>query len=257
MAVTICCPSYKRPKVETLDMYPSTRVYVAESEYEAYVEANPEGSDIVAVPDSVQGNLCRIRNYMLDTEFGEGADGVVIIDDDMQAICRHESVDAEFGKYGYQRHILDEAELLDFVCEGMAICDEWGYKFWGMNCVLDPKAYNQYSPFSTTKYIGGPFQAHLPNGIRYDESLPLKEDYDMTLQHLHEYGGALRFNAYYYMCKQAEQEGGCAAYRNIKREKEQFDRLQRKWGSTIIRQDGTSRRGFDFNPIMKTPIKGI
>lgn len=56
------------------------------------------------------------------------------------------------------------------------------------------------------------------NDIRYDEELPLKEDYDMTLQHFHKWGGALRFNAYYYMCKQAQQKGGCATYRNIKEE---------------------------------------
>lgn len=257
MAVTICCPSYRRPKVETLEAYPHTRVYVAEGELQEYLEANPEGSDIVAVPNEVQGNLCRVRNYILDTEFENGADGVLIIDDDMQAICRHESVEAEHGRFGYARHVLDEAELHQFVAEGMALCEEWGYKFWGVNCVLDPKAYNQYSPFSTTKYIGGPFQAHLPNEIRYDEALPLKEDYDITLQHLRENGGVLRFNAYYYVCKQAEQEGGCASYRNVKREKEQFELLQRKWGSKIIRQDCGSKRGYDFNPIMKTPIKGI
>lgn len=253
MNLTIACPSYLRPKVETLDRYPHTRVYVAESEFSDYVSANRKGSDIVAVPDSVQGNLCRVRNYILDTEFDGGADGVLIIDDDMNAICRHE----QRGTFGYERHELDEAELYAFIEQGFILCEEWGYKFWGVNCVLDPKAYRQQAPFNTTKYIGGPFQAHLKNDIRYDERLPLKEDYDITLQHQKRYGGGLRFNAYYYICKQAEQDGGCATYRNIQEEKRQFDLLQKKWGDKIIRLDKASKRGYDFNPIIKSPIKGV
>lgn len=185
MKTTICCPSYKRPVVETLRRYPRTRVYVADSELDDYISANPEGSDIVAVPDEVQGNLCRVRNYILDTEFESGTDAVIIIDDDMDMICRHEQV----GDFGYERHILDMDELEWFAEHGSMLCMEWGYRFWGVNCVLDPKAYFQQRPFNTTKYIGGPFQAHLNNRIRYDERLPLKEDYDMTLQHLHEWGG--------------------------------------------------------------------
>lgn len=70
-------------------------------------------------------------------------------------------------------------------------------------------------------------------------------------------GGVLRFNAYYYICKQAEQIGGCATYRNVGAEKRQFELLQRKWGSDIIKMDRSSKRGFDFNPIMKSPIKGV
>lgn len=136
------------------------------------------------------------------------------------------------------------------------LCYEWGYRFFGVNCVADPKAYTQQTPFNTTKYIGGPFQGHVNNQIRYDERLPLKEDYDITLQHFREWGGALRFNAYYYVCEQAKQTGGCSTYRNVESEKRQFELLQRKWGSGIIKKDKKSKRGFDFNPVMKSPIKG-
>lgn len=33
--------------------------------------------------------------------------------------------------------------------------------------------------------------------------------------------------------------------------------LQKKWGSNIIKRDNKSKRGFDFNPILKTPLKGV
>lgn len=255
LVFSICIPSYKRPEVKTLRRYPHCRVFVAENEYEAYTEAN-NSADIVAVPDEVQGNLCRVRNYILDQEFARGMDGVLILDDDIDAIAHYRSVEAEHGLHGYEQELLDEDSLSAFVGHGMALCYEWGYKLWGVNCLFDCKAYRQFTPFNTTRYIGGPFQAHINNPIRYDERLPLKEDYDITLQHLHEYGGALRFNAYHYLAKQSEQAGGCAQYRNLKKEREQFELLQKKWGSDIIRQDTRSKKSFDYNPVLVSPIKG-
>ena len=116
----------------------------------------------------------------------------------------------------------------------------------------------EYTPLAFTAYIGGPFQVHLKESeLRYDEDLPLKEDYDMTLQHLWKYGGCLRVNYAHYDVKQAEQEGGCATYRNLEREKEQFWALMKKWGKDVIRRDKSSSRSFDFNPVMRSPIKGV
>ena len=51
--------------------------------------------------------------------------------------------------------------------------------------------------------------------------------------------------------------GGCAVVRNIEKEKEQFLLLQNKWDGKIIKKDITSKRQYDINPIMKSPIKGI
>ena len=51
--------------------------------------------------------------------------------------------------------------------------------------------------------------------------------------------------------------------RNRKREQEQFELLQKKWGSNIVREDKSNKgqtkkvKVFDYNPIIKVPIKGI
>lgn len=254
MRVSLTAPSYRRPRVETLDVFPGCRVYVAESELEDYVAANRPGSDIVAVPDRVQGNLCRVRNHILDTEFSQGADAVCIIDDDMRGVFRWE----RDGDYGYDQRWLDETELREMLGHFSALCLEWGYRFWGLNPgMTDAQSYQQQRPFNTVKYIGGPFQVHLRNPLRYDERLNLKEDHDMVMQHLKRYRGALRLNMYSYQCKQAEQTGGCANQRNTDEERRQFELLQRKWGRSIFRADRKSKRSFDFNPIMKSPIKGV
>ena len=51
-------------------------------------------------------------------------------------------------------------------------------------------------------------------------------------------------------------KGGCADYRTMEREKDQFDLLQKKWGSNIVRKDKLSK-GVDINPIVKIPIRGV
>lgn len=218
---------------------------VRESEYEEYKK---NGNNIITCPDSIQGNIARVRNWILDN-FKSEADCIVMIDDD----CRGINIWQE------QKARKLEPEQLTEACEAWAsLCMEWGFYYWGMNSVFDKGAYGEYAPFSTLQFIGGPFCAHLTTStIRYDEMLPLKEDYDITLQHIKKHGGCLRVNYAHYDVKQAEQEGGCAAYRNIEKEKQQFFALQKKWGKDIVTRDNKSKRKFDFNPVLKVPIKGI
>lgn len=246
MKVKFFAPSYKRPEKSITQIhYPDVKIVVRESEAEEY-RAN--GNDIVVCPDSAQGNLCRVRNWILDNLYDD-ADCIVIIDDDCSYI----------GRWEEQSQIKFNMNDLEEFSENIAnITKEMGFHFWGLNCVTDKGAYREYTPFGTLQYIGGPFQAHLKTSeVRYDEELPLKEDYDITLQHIHKYGGCLRVNFAHYNVKQAEQEGGCATYRNLDKEKQQFFALQRKWGKDVIKRDKQSKRSFDFNPIMKTPIKGV
>ncbi len=246
MRVKFYAPSYKRSEKSITQInYPFVKLVVKEDEADQYRE---NGNDIVVCPNEAQGNLCRVRNWILDNLFDD-ADCLVLVDDDCRMI----------GRWENQKNIKFNPEELEEFCEINAqLCQDLGFKFWGLNCVTDKGAYREYTPFGFTQYIGGPFQAHLKGSeIRYDLNLPLKEDYDITLQHCLEYGGALRINYAHYDVKQAEQTGGCATYRNLAKEKEQFFALQRKWGKDIIKRDQSSKKSFDFNPVMKVPIKGI
>ena len=244
MKIGYFAPSYKRPQKSTTQiLYPFVKLVVKEDEAEKY-KANR--NDIIVAPNDKQGNLCRIRNWILDTYLDQ-YDAIVLLDDDNNGIGRFEN--QKWNEF-------NENELEEF-CEEMTIlCKDYNFYFWGINCIPDKGAYREHTPFATNAYIGGPFQVWLKgNDLRYDENLPLKEDYDITLQNHLKYKGALRVNFASYKNKQSEQVGGCASYRNLEREKEQFYRLQRKWGSNIIKQDNSSRRSFDYNPIMKTFLK--
>lgn len=257
MNISVCCPSYRRSYVETLEYLPFCRVYVDGSEYEDYVKSNPEGSNIIRCQDGVQGNLCRVRNYILDQEFGSGMDVVLIIDDDLKGVYFWEKKKAK---------LVTKEMFIPFLEKYSLQTMEIGAYFWGINLNMDKQVYREYTPFSTISYIGGPFQCFIRGGvIRYDEKLPLKEDYDMTLQQLNRYRVVFRVNKYYYVAKQSEQKGGCASYRNIEREIEQLEALQKKWGSKIVKIDSSNRshnlkkkkKTIDYNPIIHVPIKGV
>lgn len=235
-------PTYKRAKgVFTQSNLPFVKYVVAEFEAEDYLR---EGHDCWIVPDSAQGNLCRIRNYILDNA---DTDQIVLVDDDMTGIAR-------WDKQKQKR--LEPDEVLEFCEMAFNMADDFDIRYWGLNCLPDKGAYREYTPFAFKAYIGGPFQAFNRLDLRYDEALPLKEDYDLSLQVLNKYRRALRFNAYHYIVKQHTNTGGCADYRTLAREKEQMQMLIRKWGSKIVQEDKSSK-GYDINPVIKVPIGGV
>ena len=255
MNIVICVPSYKRPEnVEVLSYLPSAKIYVSESEYPEYKKHNPD-ANIVAVPDEFQGNVCRIRNKILDEEKGNA---VCIVDDDLQFLGYFENREV---------HKLEtEKDVMDFLYSYTVLSLDMGVKLWGINVNPGKQNYREYTPFSLTSYIGSPFSVHVDSDLRYDERFSLKEDYDLTLQHLNKYRKVLRVNKYFYQVRQMEQEGGCASYRNLDKETKQLQDLQKKWGTKIVKWDSliSSRshstrkiRRIDVNPIIQVPIKGI
>ncbi|GHU69980.1 hypothetical protein FACS1894184_14810 [Clostridia bacterium] len=261
MKISINCPSYKRPKVETLKYLPFCKVWVCETEAEEYRKANPH-ANIVECTKGIQGNLCRIRNHILKTEFDNGYDVVLIIDDDMSEVSYFE----EENGFAYNNKVVKTDDFIEFIFKHSIMAMDIGAYLWGININQDKQPYKLYTPISTVSYIGGPFQCFIKgNDCFYDETLPLKEDYDMTLQQLNKHRVVLRFNKFHYICKQAKQKGGCAAYRTHDEEQKQLDLLIKKWGSDIVKRDKQDRNhklvkvktNKDFNPVIRVPIKGV
>lgn len=253
MKVSINIPSYKRPKVKTLSYIPYARVWVAESEADEYKKENP-GAEIVSMPDQVQGNIARVRNYILDHC---DDDAVCIMDDDYSGLFYWENK---------KKHLVTAEMMIPFIKKYTIVAKEWGSRMWGVNVNDDKQVYRTFLPFSTINFVGAPFGVFLPeNELRYDERLPLKEDYDMTLQQLNKYRVLLRLNKFFYEVKQSEQTGGCAQMRNFHKEMQQVNLLKKKWGSDIVKFDHNNRshnlkkkkEKFDFNPLIKVPIKGV
>ena len=247
---TIFCPSFGRAKTATTQKYlPSSTYVVAESEEAAYQEA---GCVTVSCPDEVQGNPARVRNWIMDNA---EAPHLLIMDDDIRWISRWEE---------QKERRLTPEEALEFIEHGFSMAEQMGVRMWGVAPQRDKGSYMEYTPLNLTKYIGSPFHGHLDNPLRYDEELPLKSDYDMSLQVLNRYRRVLRFNAYY-IVRKASLRGGCSTLRTKSRELQQFRRLQQKWGRRIVRRDRgenkeKTRRAekiTDTNPLLSVPIAGV
>lgn len=257
MQIAICSLSYKREKVKSFNFFGNLlKVFVCETEIKKYQENNPEYKDnFIAMPKGVQGNVSRVRNYILDYILKD-FDVCCIVDDDISYIGYYE---------GKKIHKLSKDEILPFIEKYSILCKDFGYYLWGVNLNSDKQCYREYTPFSTVSPILGPFSCHLKgSAVRYDEALPLKEDYDLAISHLNKYRGILRVNKYHYVCEQSTIAGGCSAYINVEREKQQLEALQTKWGSNIVKIDtndrshnGVTRKVLDYNPIIKCPIAGV
>jgi len=248
MNLEILSPSYRRAdSATTQDYLPACTYVVAKSENRAYRKT---GKTTIVVPDNVQGNVSRVRNWILDR-----FNPVLILDDDIR----------RFGRWNEQQNIkLDTDDAMQFIEHAFNFARQLGTRMWGLNLLPDKAAYREYTPFAFRSVVLGPVQGFINMDLGYDESLPLKEDYDLSLQVLNKYRRTLRFNMYHYVCGQHTNVGGCAAYRTMDRERKQFLRLQKKWGSAIVKIDTQAgqvnqrkRTNWDLNPVVQAPISGV
>lgn len=86
-------------------------------------------------------------------------------------------------------------------------------------------------------------------GVRYDLVLPLKEDYDLCLQHLVTFGGWLRDDGVLCAFAQRSARGGCADVRTPARERQAVRYLLAKWPGLV---DVHPRRG-DTEVMLRVP----
>lgn len=259
MKISINTPSYKKSgDVDILDYLPMTRMFVCETEVDAYRKNYPDAEYIV-MPKGVQGNIARVRNYIISHEFDRGIDAACMVDDDLRRVAYFEDC---------KRIRIAGDEFEAWVEKYSMIADEMGVKLWGVNLNCDKQSYRENTPFSFVSVVLGPFMVHLNNPLRYDERFFLKDDYDISLQHINKYRRVLRLNKFYYMAKLSGsgtgQVGGTSGARSVQREQDQIRLLQSKWGDQIVKFDGVERnhmmvkkRTFDINPVIRIPIKGV
>jgi len=245
----IYSPSYKRATgLKTHKLFPSVIYCIDQKEKEEYEK---QGVNLEILPDGIQGNISRVRNYIKDELI---KDKGLIIDDDIEAIKIWSTKNAN----PYPINIEDIEEFFEMAFN---MCEEADCKLWGVNIVGDKGSYREYTPISFTNWISGSLMGFINNECEFDERIPLKEDIDFSLQTLNRYRKLLRFNNVHLIKKDHGNKGGCADYRTVAREKEQFEIFQQKWGNKIVKQDttqkGKRKKVFDINPIIKVPIKGV
>jgi hypothetical protein len=208
-----------------------------ESEVQKYREYH---EDVLGVPDEIKG-ITKTRNWILDNA---KEDWHIQVDDD--ALSFH------MFELGKMVTFTDPERINRILANQFLMTEEWGLKVWGLSLAADYKFYREYTPFSTQGVIGANIIGIINNPLRFDERLKVKEDYDFAMQHIAEYGGALRFMKYGIDVIHLTNEGGCVSYRTKDVEMQAYEVLLAKWGSKVVKlQDN---KNFVR---MRSPRKGV
>ena len=174
-------PSFKRSNgVKTHKILSDVIYVVGESEKQEYED---HGYNVQSIPDEINGNIARVRNYIKDNFI---KDKGVMIDDDIEDVRRWNYKDDKF--------VAESINLQEFIEKSFVLCEEWDCRLFGVNIVGDKGSYREYSPFSLNSWISVSFMGFLNNECSFDERIPLKEDLDMSVQVLNKYRRLLRFN---------------------------------------------------------------
>ena len=236
----VVIPSYKRPeKVLTRYVFPYATIVVSESEEDEYRKNYIDPIEVL--PDKVQGNISRVRNWILDNIED---DDIVMVDDDL--------VGFGYFEKGEEHIVSDPLMLEEFMRNGFEISEDLGVHLWGVNLQSDPKFYREYTPISFLSPVLACFTAHRKPELRYDESLSLNEDYDFFLRNISRYHKCLRFNKWHYKVIHFTNEGGVNSYRTMDLEKRQSEIMIKRWGN-IVRYNFNK----SVNPVLHVPIKGV
>lgn len=187
--------------------------YVNTGEYEAYEAA---GAHVV---NECGTNICQARNEAIKDADIMGWPCIQISDDlrNMKSIY----IDVD----GKRKTTFESVKN---------ICNELLHMMWAHSCLYggvavsnNPLNYNG-EDFSTDKLIVNDFICLMPGAGLFDETLALKEDYDMSIRHLLG-AGVLRLNNVLCDFPHRQNKGGANTYRDDSTEGEATRKLIAKW----------------------------
>lgn len=220
----IAIPSKGRAGITTSDkVLPSGVLYVPESELHQYQRTNPCA---VGVPGSVKG-ITKTRNWILEnTESGR----VVFIDDDVK-VCGFTKLYAENAK---QRKLSGERAWIGEFEKLFDITEQLGWKIWGIKTESALRSIYPYKPFNFRSYVTASCMGIVNDGdVRFDEDFPVKEDYEICLRHIKQYGGILAARYMHWQNEHWITDGGCKDYRTRTMEADCINRLVKKYPGMV------------------------
>lgn len=249
--INIIIPSYSRSHgLRGIEYFPMAMYCVPQSQVEEYAKVVGI-KRIIACPDSEDGNYCRKRNWILRNI----PKPLIMIDDDVAFLQYWD----DRGD-GYLKEKFPQGLVPSLFEHMVQLAKDWGVHMFGVAQNGDDRSFKEFMPFSLTKIICGPFQGHVDDhGLFYDESMPSKDDYDMSLQQLNKFKKILRFNKFSYDCEHGDNSGGLVSYRTQEKEIEWCKAIMVKWGKDIITYRIPPRNKTDLLNAKKVtvPIKGV
>lgn len=206
--------------------------FVPESEVHQYKNIK----NIVGVPNNVHG-ITQTRNWILKNT---NERDVVFIDDDAKNVGY-----TKLLEYSSQKiDIKDEGFWVEQFLLAFDLCEQMGYKMWGVKTENATRSVYPYKPILTRTYLTASCMGMINDGEFYfDETYKVKEDYEICLRHIKKYGGVLGIRYLHWENEHWITDGGCKDYRTISIEKEAIRKLHYQYPNMIRK---AKRKGNKF-----------
>jgi len=178
-------------------------LFVPESEAEDY--RRYAKCSVVEVPNDVKG-ITKTRNWILKNTDERR---VVMIDDDVknQGWIKLYEHNVKHKKLKQQEWLFEFERLFDVV-------EDLGWRIFGVKTESALRSVYPYKPILFSSYITASCMGIINDKeYLFDESFPVKEDYEICLRHLEEFGGIVAARYLYWENSHWGDDGGCKAYR--------------------------------------------
>jgi hypothetical protein len=222
----------------TPKLLPSAVVCVPKSQLADYTKVLPRAR-VITHPDCVKGLTPKL-NWIFDSFAGED---LVFVDDDIVSVQRC------FVEPGEPSTIRDPQLIEAIVRNTLILARDVGAYYFGWEASNGAlRYYTGLKPIMLTGYINGcamGFRAG--HGLRFDERVVAKNDYDMAAQNAWKHRRCVKDCRYTFVQKETfTGRGGQAAYRTSVTEKRDVELLQKKWGGIFQfgGHSGTRKRDY-------------
>lgn len=233
-------------------LLPGALIVVPESQKEAYearlaadlpkiTASGQRRPHVLTHPDSVKGLTPKL-NWCFDRLVDDEA--IVFVDDDITSVQRC------FVEKGEEATIRDPALILEIIRATYILARDVGAYYFGWEASNGAlRYYTGLKPIMLTGYINGCAMGfRTGHGLRFDERIVAKNDYDIAAANarLHRY--CLK-NCRYTFCQKETfvGKGGQASQRTSTTERQDVEILRRKWGQDVFPgggYSGTRRRAY-------------
>lgn len=221
----VAIPSKGRAgKVKSQVVVPEAVVYVPDYEAESYRQAGCK--NVVAIPGEIKG-ITKTRNWILDNTKERH---IVFIDDDVK-----QAGYVKLFKYNAKQRRLTGEQILTEWQKLFSIIEDMGFRIWGTATEGSLRSVYTYKPFLFRGYITASCMGMInTKDLRFDESFPVKEDYEICLRCHKEDGGVLCARHFFWENSHWKDEGGCKDYRTRQMEKDCIERLKKLYPGQVV-----------------------
>lgn len=230
-------PTYRKQEIKSAELFDGLD-YLLFCDKQDF-EMLSEKYNCYLLPDGVQGNIARVRNYILKYARSKKIECFSMCDDDISRLFIY---DSELKSRKKELTAFEFDYILDKFSE--TFIEKENCIGWSLNETDQPRNYKGLVNCNNACFMSGTFSIYFPDSItfEFDERLSLKEDYDFTLQALTNGKVIYKFSGLMYKPERVtnglKNFGGCSIYRTSEKETEQIKLMKEKWGDFIKYKDG-------------------